>query len=422
MSYWYVHVFLDFAYYYLVYRVVFHAQFYKKWWVIMGTLAGACVLLFALTRIHLESGAIFPLILVELAAIVILAKEERGKVFIMFPIVYIFSGFCSVVSTYLFSFMYRIPYIEFLDSEFWTAFAEVSCIAVFAAVLICDKQRTEKMIAVTVTKYLMVLTGLGCMFFIVAFSQSIVKGQRADIFDLGQYAAIGCIILGMLFVALLCWQQILERKNVEYREKNEYYQRFMIKQEAHINDIIESDKAMRRLRHDLRAHISALEAGIASGDLQMLEQYVKRMRQAETEAEVYRFTGIAALDAVISEWYDRAKEKDIAWKWSGMLGQEGRIQIFDLCIIFSNLLSNAVEAAEKMNEGSTRRIEVWLGSLQDCTVIRVRNTYDEAKKGPKEDAKNHGFGLENVRRIVTKCNGRISIEEKDGVFAVEIIL
>ena len=107
----------------------------------------------------------------------------------------------------------------------------------------------------------------------------------------------------------------------------------------------------------------------------------------------------------------------------GQLPEECYIDAFDLCTIFSNLLSNAFEAAKK-SEG--RSIEVECGYTTDMIFIIIQNDYSGNIQGSdgkfltgKSNKEYHGFGLQNIERSVKKYSGNMNIEVNKK-FAVRI--
>jgi len=122
--------------------------------------------------------------------------------------------------------------------------------------------------------------------------------------------------------------------------------------------------------------------------------------------------GIA--EAIVNKYYYQAIDSGVKMKVSGVLPTECRIDAYDLCTIFSNVLSNAIEAA-----GKSKKKQIYL----DCRyndeniIINIRNTYKDNGQfknknlvTTKSDREYHGFGLENVRECVERNNGLIYIE------------
>lgn len=102
------------------------------------------------------------------------------------------------------------------------------------------------------------------------------------------------------------------------------------------------------------------------------------------------------------------------------------IPVYDLCTIFFNLLNNAIEAAENADTK-----EIWVICKYDakdilieignyyCNDIRIENDKIHTTKIQEEY---HGWGLENVKDSVKKCNGLMDIEMTGDRFIVSISL
>lgn len=231
----------------------------------------------------------------------------------------------------------------------------------------------------------------------------------------------------VLFIGICIWQQVTWKRGREYRLRNEAYERYLSQQEAHIHMLVLQDEKMRRFRHDFQAHTIALRVIAEKGDWEELRKYIRTMQQESALDSVERYTGVAAVDAVVAEWARRAKEKAVAIAWEGRLPLSDRVEVFDLCTIFSNLLSNALEACEHL-EKDRRRIEVHICCYESYTLLTVRNTYDDAGgrafslKSRKGDAYHHGLGVRNVRDALKKYGGELNYTAEEGWVTAEVSL
>lgn len=96
------------------------------------------------------------------------------------------------------------------------------------------------------------------------------------------------------------------------------------------------------------------------------------------------------------------------------------------CTIISNLLNNAIEACEKIQEDK-RIIEFKIAGYNSQIFISVCNSYDmesiinQKQKfiTTKEDKLNHGIGLENVRRTVKKYDGDMRISQENASIVIQ---
>lgn len=420
---------INFLSYYIVYRWILYVPFRKRIIWHIAVPAVLCPIVIALCHFNVLGYEGYVAALASLAALLILAERDRVKVLLVFPIVFFASGTISILVIYLLSFITRISYSDFTAVR-WRAVASeaVFPLGFLLFILLCRRFREERETVVfSIPQYMIALLGSGCLFLMIGISQGVMKGET-DFSDWTRALAVCFAVVGIVFIALILWQSNIGKKAFRYKMENDYYQLCLKRQETHIREIVENDQKIRRFRHDINAHLTAIEQCIQANDMPQLKSYVERLRAETSKLAVQKFTGIGVVDAIISEWYQKAISAQIQWEWDGgMLGQT-ETDAYDLCVLFSNLLSNAVEAAEQVEEGNERKIHVSCGSFRDRICIRVANT---CRKDPeigrrhgttKSDYQNHGFGLLNIRNTVAKANGEIQIVEEPGSFSVEIIL
>ncbi len=113
----------------------------------------------------------------------------------------------------------------------------------------------------------------------------------------------------------------------------------------------------------------------------------------------------------------------------GALPKQYKVEEYDLCILISNLLTNALEACERMPAGKARYIQIKAGSYQDKLYISVENSTNgkvavegERLYTTKKDKQNHGLGSENVVRIVKKYDGLLHYDSDENSFLAEICI
>lgn len=99
-----------------------------------------------------------------------------------------------------------------------------------------------------------------------------------------------------------------------------------------------------------------------------------------------------------------------------------------LCSIFANLLDNALEAAGQIENGE-KWISVKSAVISGFLVLKVENTCsrtdsqkNKQKIFKKKTGEIHGIGLHIVRRTAEKYGGKLTTEEKDGVFCAIVYM
>lgn len=102
---------------------------------------------------------------------------------------------------------------------------------------------------------------------------------------------------------------------------------------------------------------------------------------------------------------------------------------YDICSLFANLFDNACEACMKLPETEERFIEMKSELLNDCFVLKVRNSCREPSRKRKgrlpETTKTeagHGFGTKIISSIAGKYDGSFTMKYADGVMESAVVL
>ena len=116
---------------------------------------------------------------------------------------------------------------------------------------------------------------------------------------------------------------------------------------------------------------------------------------------------------------------------SASYSKNNTIRNVDICTILVNLLDNAIEACEKIDNSEDRYIKLSISSLGGMVVIKVENScsqfvFDDGQivelKTTKNDSKSHGYGLKIVKAIANKYNGELEIRHDSKKFIAVAML
>mgnify|MGYP000513875928 FL=1 len=150
----------------------------------------------------------------------------------------------------------------------------------------------------------------------------------------------------------------------------------------------------------------------------------------------YKFnTGNAVTDVIINDKYQKAENAGISFQVKFNLGETDTISAFDIGIILNNLLDNAIEACEKL-EQEQRYINLTLKKKNHFLLIEVENSFDgkviwedggivpmTTKQSDLPDIlMEHGIGLKNVKNVADHYLGDMDIKIKNDVFKVTVML
>lgn len=247
--------------------------------------------------------------------------------------------------------------------------------------------------------------------------------EYEDLQIYGVFAVMACCTL----VVVTLMQIVVLSRNAYIKKSNDMYKEHMALQKQHYEHMLLQYEELRKFRHDVKNHMLALNSMCTSEDNSQIKKYLSQLTNEVSSKKPVEYTGNRELDAVIAPFVLEAESKNIKVQFKGRVSDNVAIDMFDMCTIISNLLNNAIEACEKIQEDK-RIIEFEIAGYNSQIFISVSNSYDmesiinQKQKfiTTKEDKQNHGIGLENVRRTVKKYDGDMRISQENERFIVTI--
>ncbi len=212
--------------------------------------------------------------------------------------------------------------------------------------------------------------------------------------------------------------------NNGYKQRDILNQEYLKLQEKHYQYLKEINEDVRRFKHDYSSHILNIRRYSDEENYQALNEYVNRITEDTHLLENRITVNNGIIDAILNQAAYEAMECGVKFRVFGIFTEESIIEPYDLCTIFSNLVKNALEAAEKSEE---KYVNVYVERKEDYISIRIENSFGgklikESGKysTTKEDNVNHGLGMENAKRAVRKYNGSFFTVDEDKKFKVSI--
>ncbi len=249
---------------------------------------------------------------------------------------------------------------------------------------------------------------------------------------------IGNISIGIVFyvlnITLFCiiiigiiWLVCGIYKTDYYTKQNQIKDEIIHAQQKYYQSIYENDKEMRRFRHDIRSQLGAIKMLLEEGKTEQASHYLEEIDNDFNKKIPYKYhTGNEILDAVINYTCSYAEQKNIFIHIKGKIDTLERIDVYDLCTIFSNAINNAIEACERL-ENERKNIEITILQQNKAYFFFFENPaipemYEAIKRNEtlKTDNKNHGLGIGNIRKAVKENGGELEYIYKDGKIRLEI--
>ncbi len=195
----------------------------------------------------------------------------------------------------------------------------------------------------------------------------------------------------------------------------------LLEQEEHsLNQYVEEAKARydrtKSFRHDIRNHIAVIKDLLRSGKLEEAVSYTEDLDDMAEKMSFPVSTNNPVVDILAGNKLGIAKSMGIDVDCSLLLPYPCGLRDIDICIVLSNALDNAIQACKSLDAGIEKQIHV-SGRVQgDFLMIETRNSF--CGKGVFKK----GTGLSNVKKVAEKYNGAMSIEIRENVFILHVLL
>ena len=250
-------------------------------------------------------------------------------------------------------------------------------------------------------------------------STNIVTNFKTDLFQ---------AILALAFVFIICSAYFYYRLcQIRKEQENIALQNELLAKNYQVAK--ESYESNARLYHDMGNHFSMIQSYLADGKVEEARTYLDRLGKDRAAYSVERFTGIEAVDYILSQKAELARQQNIETSIHAEYPKDCKIDPVDLCTILTNLLDNAMEACRKLPEASAKILSVTIRRINQFIIIQIANSCIEEPviskgnfKTSKTDKRHHGWGMKNVRLAVEKYHGTMEYEYNKNMFIVSVML
>ena len=198
-------------------------------------------------------------------------------------------------------------------------------------------------------------------------------------------------------------------------------------QEQSVEALSAAYAAQRKMTHDFRHHLTALSGLLSQEAAPAAAQYLEALQREQTERILVVNTHQAAIDAVLNQKALYAQKRGIDMQFEVNDLSALKIREIDCTIVLANLLDNAIEACAKL-EQPERWIEVKAllehpgGTENETLFISIVNASPPVKivndriDTTKENPSLHGFGLPNVKEILSQNGAEYIMTYQDNTF------
>jgi len=208
-----------------------------------------------------------------------------------------------------------------------------------------------------------------------------------------------------------------QKQKLDAQEKEYYF--------AQCQTMQESIERMKAFRHDVKSHFATAKDYATRGKTEETVAYLGALLEDISEVDIHSETGNIAFDSIINYELRNVKTKQIELDLTLVVPPVLNVDMVDIVTILSNLLSNALEAVEKIK---IKTIKLDIEFSKGCLFIKIDNSFDGvvnyrgeqiiSRKGEES----HGYGLQNIKQTIEKYDGHMKISHTDNLFSVVVFL
>ena len=236
-------------------------------------------------------------------------------------------------------------------------------------------------------------------------------------------AVCGAFLFINLIVVYL-FEDLIKTKQNEYEnlilsDQARAYEKELSMQQENVD-------AIRAYRHDMKHHLLAMRVMNKEGKVDELDRYIVQVSEDLSEIEPIAYTGNVGVDGVLNYILQKAKYNGIDVQLHVVIPEDLDIPVFDMNIILGNLIENAIEANESVDKP---RIDILMKYVKNALLIEISNTHvntidliNNEMVSTKQDKTTHGYGIRNVRKVLSKYEHSLVFEENEDIFVVRVML
>ncbi|MCI8489447.1 MAG: GHKL domain-containing protein [Lachnospiraceae bacterium] len=188
----------------------------------------------------------------------------------------------------------------------------------------------------------------------------------------------------------------------------------------------------RKYRHDMVSHLIYVQDILSRHKVDDAQRYLASILGGFKKIQsTYYVVGNEMVDTIMNYFFGMLSE-NVSIDIKGKCPVSIEMEDTDICTIFSNLLQNVVEEIND-NEIENAQIIIEVQKGKQYVEYKIKNTlHSEIKEGNeekfefpishKQDKKNHGIGMVNVKSAIERNHGKFEWYQEGGYFCVSVVL
>lgn len=191
-------------------------------------------------------------------------------------------------------------------------------------------------------------------------------------------------------------------------------------QEQYYTQLRSEQEETRAMFHDINKYMQAMRTLAAEGNVAEVNQMMAETQELFDSLTTVVDVGNSVVSVILNEYREITEDADISFTFDVSVPQNLGISAVDLYVLMGNTLDNAVEACASV-PAEERYIRIQMRTYHNILFYQIENPFAEGYP-QRSRGKNHGYGLQNVRKCVEKHTGHMSISQDENKFVLSMRL
>ena len=287
-----------------------------------------------------------------------------------------------------------------------------------------DEMSVKEMVMLIIPS-LVGVTGYGILQYYLMIYERDTGKNLIDTY--GFYGALSFLHYLISIVAILV--VIVMFQNWKEMQEEQRGQELVLNQisdmKKHIEEVEKLYRDIRSMRHDMGNHIQTLEHLVAHNNMDDAAEYLEHLKNEWDEVSLEIKTGSPVIDVILMEKLREAKERQIRFLSDFHYPQNTKLNAFDVSVIMNNALNNCMENVS----GDDPYISISSFRKNSIFMITIKNSFggqlnfgDSDLPETTKSGREHGMGLNNIRRVARMYMGDISLEQGNEEVILSIMM
>lgn len=196
----------------------------------------------------------------------------------------------------------------------------------------------------------------------------------------------------------------------------------------YIREVEAANDRISSFRHDMLNHVQVILGYLQQRRYEQIRRYLEELSGSLTSTNVRAHTGNPTVDALLGCKLAAAYRQGIDFEYAVAIPEALSLSATDLSCLLGNLLDNALEACQAITDPEAgKSVDLMMDIHEGCLSISVRNTapHDPTRSSGafvSRKGKGHGIGLRNIRQIVEKYRGTLTLQPGADMFFALVML